>query len=142
MKTSFCNTSKLVIFFLLTVVPLAAESLTVTQSGLKYMDLETGTGPVAESGKIAVMQFTAWLDDNGTKGKKIFDSRDRGGPVTFKLGTDKVMEGWNIGVAGMRVGGKRRLMVPSHLGYGNKGAEDIIPQNANLIFEIELIEVK
>lgn len=131
-----------VILFLWAAVPFAAESLIVTQTGLKYIDLEAGTGPVAEIGKITAMQFTAWLDDNGTKGKKIFDSRERGGPVTFKLGTDKVMEGWNIGVAGMRVGGKRRLMVPSHLGYGNKGAGDIIPQNANLIFEIELIEVK
>ena len=101
-----------------------------------------GTGDVAEVGKIAVIHFSAWLDDYGTKGKEFFDSRDRGKPISFKIGTDKVMKGWNIGVAGMKVGGTRRLMIPSELGYGADGVGDVVPPNADLIFEIELLALK
>lgn len=106
------------------------------------MDLEAGIGSTAEVGKIVVIHFIGWLDENGEKGKRIFNSRDRGKPVSFKLGTDRVMQGWNIGVAGMKVGGKRRLFVPYELGYGEQGAEDVIPPNTNLIFDIELVGVK
>ena len=113
----------------------------MTNSGLKYKDLEIGTGAEATIGKIAVIHLTGWLDDNGQKGDQFICSRDYGKPVSFKLGTQKVMQGWNIGVAGMRVGGKRRLMVPSELGYGTKGVPNVVPPNADLIFDVELLKV-
>ena len=100
------------------------------------------SGRTAEIGKVAVIHFTAWFDVDGTKGKMIFDSRDRGEPVAFKIGTDGVIKGWNIGVAGMKTGGRRRLMVDSDMAYGAKGSGDAIPPHADLIYEIELIEVK
>jgi FKBP-type peptidyl-prolyl cis-trans isomerase len=106
------------------------------------VDLEVGTGATAEPEKIAVIHLTGWLDDNGQKGVEFISSQDRGKPVSFKLGTGNVMKGWNEGVAGMKVGGKRRLMIPSMLGYGARGAEGVVPPNADLIFDIELLEVK
>ncbi len=143
MKKSLCYLSVLVILFIFATVPFAEQEVILTESGLKYIDLEAGTGPTAKVGKIAVIHFIGWLDDNGEKGEEIFNSRrDRGKPVLFKLGTDNVIKGWNIGVAGMKSGGKRRLMVPSALGYGATGGGDVIPPNADLIFDIELIEVK
>lgn len=143
MKKSLCYLSVLVILFIFATVPFAEQEVILTESGLKYIDLEAGTGPTAKVGKIAVIHFIGWLDDNGEKGEEIFNSRrDRGKPVLFKLGTDNVIKGWNIGVAGMKFGGKRRLMVPSALGYGATGGGDVIPPNADLIFDIELIEVK
>jgi FKBP-type peptidyl-prolyl cis-trans isomerase len=113
-----------------------------TESGLKYEDIEIGTGDIAEIGDIAVIHFSEWIDDNGEKGTHFFNSRDEGKPITFKVGTDKVIEGWNIGIIGMRVGGKRRLLVPPELAYGPEGAGDVIPPNAKLIIEINLLEVK
>ena len=120
----------------------AQEDYVLTASGLRYLDIETGGGDAAETGKVAVIHFSAWLNDNGAKGKEFFNSRDRGKPIAFKVGTDRVMQGWNIGVVGMQVGGKRRLMIPARLGYGAKGVEDAVPPNADLIFEIELLEIR
>jgi peptidylprolyl isomerase len=111
-------------------------------SGIQYKEIEIGTGDIAKVGNIVVIHFSGWIDDNGKKGNHFFNSRDRGEPISFKVGTDKVIEGWNIGVTGMQVGGKRRLLVPSKLAYDTKGASDIIPPNAALIYEIELLEVK
>ena len=111
-------------------------------SGLKYEDIEVGAGDMIEVGNIAVIHFSGWIDENGKKGTHFFNSRDRGEPISFKVGTNKVIDGWNIGVTGMLVGGKRRLVVPSKLAYGSAGAGDIIPPNATLIFEIELLEIK
>jgi FKBP-type peptidyl-prolyl cis-trans isomerase len=82
------------------------------------------------------------VDDDGAKGEMIFDSRDRGKPVAFKLGTDRVIKAWNIGVAGMKVGGRRRLMVNSEMAYGARGSGDVIAPHADMIYDIELIEVK
>jgi len=113
-----------------------------TKNGLKYIDIEMGTGTLAEVGKIAVIHLTGWLDENGQKGDQFICTRDLGKPVSFKLGTRSVMQGWNMGVAGMRVGGKRTLMVPFELGYGEKGVQNRVPPNADLIFDIELLEVK
>ena len=113
-----------------------------TKNGLKYKDIEIGTGALAKVGKIAVIHLTGWLDDNGQKGDQFICSRDLGKPVSFKLGTRNVMKGWNMGVDGMRVGGKRTLMVPSALGYGRKGVQNSVPPNADLIFDVELLEVK
>ena len=142
MIKSFGLTCVISIFFVFTNAPLADQGIVATESGLAYIDLEDGTGPVAELGKIAVIHFIGWLDENGEKGKQFFSSRDRGEPVAFKLGTDGVMHGWNIGLIGMKAGGKRRLMIPYQLGYGADGVEDVVPPYSDLIFEIELIEVK
>lgn len=113
-----------------------------TVSGLTYEDIEIGTGDVAQLGDMLVIHFSGWIDNNGKKGDRFFSSRDEGDPISFKLGTDKVMEGWNIGVIGMGVGGKRRLLVPPELAYGPEGSGDVIPTNAALIIELELLEVK
>ena len=140
-KALYCS-SVFVIILLFTAVAFTAKEAVITESGLEYVDLEAGGGQTAEIGKIAVIHFTAWLDDNGAKGEMIFDSRHRGNPVTFKLGTNGVIKAWNIGVAGMKVGGRRRLMVDSELAYGAKGSGDVIPPYADLIYDIELMEVK
>jgi FKBP-type peptidyl-prolyl cis-trans isomerase FkpA len=132
----------LTLFFFSAGAPLAEQGVIVMESGLKYEELVVGSGPEAEVGKIAVIHLNAWLDDNGPKGAEFIDSKDRGKPVAFKIGTSHVMKAWNEGVAGMRVGGKRRLMVPSHLGYGPEGAGEQVPPNADLIIEVELLEVR
>ena len=108
---------------------------TVTPTGLKYVDLEVGEGAEAVSGKAVEVHYTGWLE-NGTK----FDSSlDRQEPFTFRLGAGEVIEGWDQGVAGMKVGGKRKLTIPPDLGYGDQGAGGVIPPGATLIFEVELL---
>ena len=109
-----------------------------TPSGLQYEDLQQGTGAEATRGRPVSVHYTGWLTD-GTK----FDSSvDRGQPFTFPLGAGRVIRGWDEGVAGMKVGGKRRLTIPPELGYGAQGAGGVIPPNATLIFDVELLEVK
>jgi FKBP-type peptidyl-prolyl cis-trans isomerase len=122
----------------------AAENhgLVMNDNDLEYIDLVVGTGAVAGPESVVVVHITGWLDDNGQKGVKIISSRDRDNPVSFKVGTEKVMKAWSQGVRGMRVGGKRRLMVPPSLGYGAKSVGDLIPPNADLIFDIELLDVR
>ena len=142
MKTLLGCLSVLTMVITLAAVSFANEAEWVTEGGLTYRDLEVGTGAVAETGKIAVIHFTGWIDNNGQKGEKFFSSREGGKPVAFKVGTDMVIEGWNLGVVGMKAGGKRRLMVPADLGYGAGGAADIVPPNADLIYDFELIEVR
>jgi FKBP-type peptidyl-prolyl cis-trans isomerase len=130
------------LLFFLAGAPLAEQGLIVMESGLKYEDLVVGSGAEAAVGKIAVIHLKGWLDGNGQRGAEFVDSKDRGKPVSFKIGTSHVMKAWNEGVPGMRVGGKRRLTVPSHLGYGPKGAGEHVPPNADLIIDVELLEVK
>jgi len=114
------------------------ENMITTASGLKYEDLTVGSGAEAVAGKTVSVHYTGWLE-NGTK----FDSSlDRGEPFQFQLGAGEVIAGWDEGVAGMKVGGKRRLMIPSNLGYGARGAGGVIPPNATLIFEVELLAIK
>ena len=111
---------------------------TVTASGLKYVDLQEGQGDEAKAGKTVSVHYTGWLE-NGTK----FDSSlDRRQPFSFRLGAGQVIRGWDEGVAGMKVGGKRKLTIPSDLGYGARGAGGVIPPNATLIFDVELLGVK
>ena len=111
----------------------------VTPSGLRYMDLKVGEGEMAESGKIIEIHYIGWLADGGTK----FESSiDRQKPLTFRLGAGDVIAGWDEGIAGMKVGGKRKLTVPPELGYGKKGAGEVIPPAAVLLFEIELLGVR
>jgi peptidylprolyl isomerase len=109
-----------------------------TSSGLQYEDLTVGNGPSPQSGQTAVVHYTGWLD-NGTK----FDSSvDRGQPFEFPVGQGRVIKGWDEGVATMKVGGKRKLVIPPDLGYGARGAGGVIPPNARLTFEVELLGVK
>lgn len=107
-------------------------------SGLKYRDLANGTGREARSGDVAVVHYTGWLVD----GTKFDSSLDRGQPFDFPVGGGRVIKGWDEGVAGMKVGGKRRLVIPPDLGYGSRGAGGVIPPDATLIFEVELLGVK
>ncbi|MEC4891257.1 MAG: FKBP-type peptidyl-prolyl cis-trans isomerase [Nitrospira sp.] len=109
----------------------------VTSSGLQYIDLVVGTGEVAKAGQTVSVHYTGWLT-NGTK----FDSSvDRGQPFSFPLGAGRVIKGWDEGVQGMKVGGKRKLTIPANLGYGPRGAGGVIPPNATLVFDVELLGV-
>ena len=106
-----------------------------TDSGLQYQILQAGDGDVAKAGKLVKVHYTGWLTD-GTK----FDSSvDRGEPLEFKLGAKQVIAGWDEGVTGMKVGEKRRLVIPSKLAYGKRGAGGVIPPDATLVFEVELV---
>jgi peptidylprolyl isomerase len=113
-----------------------------TPSGLQYSDVKEGTGASPKTGQICVMDYTGWLWENGAKGKKFDSSVDRGTPFEFPLGQGRVIKGWDEGVATMKVGGKRLLLIPAQLGYGSRGAGNAIPPNATLLFEVELIAVK
>jgi FKBP-type peptidyl-prolyl cis-trans isomerase FkpA len=112
-----------------------------TNSGLVIDELAVGTGDAASSGKKVSVHYTGWLFDNGAKGNKFDSSKDRGDPFIFPLGQGHVIKGWDEGVAGMKVGGKRQLTIPPDLGYGARGAGGVIPPNATLIFEVELLKV-
>jgi peptidylprolyl isomerase len=113
-----------------------------TPSGLKIIDTKVGTGPSPKPSQICVMHYTGWLYENGQKGKKFDSSLDRGEPFEFPIGQHRVIAGWDEGVATMKVGGKRTLIIPPALGYGARGAGGVIPPNATLIFDVELLEVK
>ncbi len=109
-----------------------------TESGLKYVDVVVGTGREAVSGNLVTVHYTGWLT-NGTKFDSSVDRRD---PFSFPIGSGKVIKGWDEGVAGMKIGGKRKLTIPPQLGYGSRGAGGVIPPNATLVFDVELLEVK
>lgn len=109
-----------------------------TGSGLKYTDLVVGTGPSPQPGQTAVVHYTGTL----TSGTKFDSSRDKGQPYSFVLGADRVIKGWDEGVATMKVGGRRRLVVPPALGYGAAGSPPLIPGGATLVFDVELLDVK
>jgi peptidylprolyl isomerase len=119
----------------------AAKAVT-TPSGLQITDTKVGSGPSPKPGQICVMHYTGWLYQNGAKGKKFDSSLDRGQPFEFAIGKRQVIGGWDEGVATMKVGGKRTLIIPPDLGYGARGAGGVIPPNATLIFDVELLAVK
>src|SRR5438309_8228633 len=114
------------------------EKVITTKSGLKYVELKEGTGDEAKAGQTVEVHYTGWLKD----GTKFDSSKDRDEPFKFKLGAGKVIKGWDEGVVGIKVGGKRKLIIPPELGYGKRGAGNVIPPNAELTFEVELLKVR
>ncbi len=116
--------------------------MTTTSSGLSYEDIRLGTGASPEKGQTCVMHYTGWLWVNGAKGSKFDSSHDRGRPFSFPIGMGRVIAGWDEGVATMKVGGQRTLLIPPELGYGARGAGSVIPPNATLLFEVELLELR
>ncbi|CAN5826084.1 FKBP-type peptidyl-prolyl cis-trans isomerase [soil metagenome] len=117
-------------------------SAITTVSGLQYEDKTEGTGDEAKAGQNVVVHYTGWLQNpDGSAGKKFDSSKDRGDPFSFALGAGQVIKGWDEGVQGMKIGGTRVLTIPSSLGYGPRGAGGVIPPNATLIFEVDLLGV-
>jgi peptidylprolyl isomerase len=120
-----------------------AQPVTTTPSGLQIIDTKVGTGASPKTGQTCAMNYTGWLYDNGKKGAKFDSNLDHGGaPFEFPIGQHRVIAGWDEGVATMKVGGKRTLIIPPELGYGARGAGGVIPPNATLIFDVELVGVK
>ena len=116
-------------------------AMTKTASGLSYEDTQVGTGASPTAGQTCVMHYTGWLWVNGAKGAKFDSSVDRGSPFEFPIGMGRVIKGWDEGVASMQVGGKRTLLIPPALGYGDRGAGALIPSGATLLFEVELLKL-
>jgi FKBP-type peptidyl-prolyl cis-trans isomerase FkpA len=112
-----------------------------TASGLQYEDTTVGTGATAQAGQHVTVHYTGWLHNEGVKGAKFDSSKDRNDPFAFGLGAGMVIKGWDEGVQGMQVGGTRLLVIPAALGYGARGAGGVIPPNATLMFEVELLGV-
>ena len=121
------------------------SKLNATPENLQKIDVKQGTGPEAVIGHNVVVHYTGWLYDSSkpdSHGAKFDSSRDRNAPFSFPLGAGRVIKGWDQGVAGMKVGGQRTLVIPAQLGYGARGAGGVIPANATLIFDVELLDVK
>ncbi len=125
----------------LVTIPASAETVTMP-TGLKIIDTKVGSGAQPKKGQTVVVDYTGWLYENGAKGAKFDSSVDRGYPFMFKLGEGQVIQGWDDGVASMKVGGKRTLIIPPGLAYGSRGAGGLIPPNATLIFDVELLGLK
>lgn len=128
-----------------TTTPAGESKLDAKSGELQKFDVKQGAGAEAASGKPVLVHYTGWLYDPAQpdgKGKKFDSSRDRGVPFGFFLGAGKVIKGWDDGVVGMKVGGQRRLVIPPQMAYGERGAGGVIPANATLVFDVELIEVK
>ena len=117
-------------------------TMNTTPSGLQYIDVAQGDGAVAQSGQHVTVHYTGWLFENGQQGMKFDSSRDRGMPFDFDLDVGMVIRGWDEGVQGMQVGGQRTLIIPAQLGYGARGAGGVIPPNATLKFDVELLSVE
>jgi len=120
----------------------ADENFRSAEGGLRIQDLEMGQGQGAVVGQVATIHFVGWVDQRGARGREIFNSRSQGQPVSFVIGTERVMPGWNAGVLGMKPGGKRMLLVPPGMAYGDRKIDDVVPENAALMFRIELIELR
>jgi FKBP-type peptidyl-prolyl cis-trans isomerase len=125
--------------------PNTQQESTVSTAQLKITELKPGTGPAIKTGQTAVVHYTGWLyveDAPDHKGKKFDSSLDRNDPFSFPVGGGQVIQGWDQGVAGMQVGGKRQLVIPAELGYGSRGAGGVIPPNATLLFDVELLSIR
>lgn len=131
-----------ILFFSTNLVPLgslAEETKGITTpSGLQYVDLKKGSGREAHAGETAIVHYTGWL----TNGTKFDSSKDRDEPFAFRIGAGRVIKGWDEGVEGMHIGGVRKLTIPPQLGYGARGAGNVIPPNATLVFEVELLDLR
>jgi len=125
-----------------TLTSAEAQPVVTTASGLKIIDTKVGTGASPRTGQTVVVNYTGWLYVNGAKGQKFDSSLDRNEPFSFPLGMHQVIAGWDEGVASMKVGGKRTLIIPPGLAYGARGAGGVIPPNATLIFDVELLAIK
>jgi FKBP-type peptidyl-prolyl cis-trans isomerase FkpA len=134
-------TLTLTILVLTVMIAAGQDKMTTTKSGLKYMDQKVGSGDVAMKGNTVSVHYTGWFYTEGKRGAKFDSSLDRKMPFEFKLGARQVIPGWDEGVEGMKVGGKRELIIPPDLGYGPRGMPGIIPPNSTLNFEIELLKV-
>jgi peptidylprolyl isomerase len=137
------HTLTLVVLLTLTVAVFGQgqANVTTTKSGLKYIDQTVGTGTAAAKGSTVQVHYTGWLYVNGKRGAKFDSSVDRGTPFEFKLGDRKVIAGWEEGVEGMKIGGKRQLIIPPDLAYGAREVGGVIPANSTLDFEVELLKV-
>ncbi|WGV28604.1 FKBP-type peptidyl-prolyl cis-trans isomerase [Halotia branconii] len=118
--------------------PMSDDKAVTTPSGLKYVELEKGSGATPQTGNTVVVHYTGTLED----GTKFDSSRDRGQPFSFKLGVGQVIKGWDEGLSTMKVGDRRQLIIPPELGYGSRGAGGVIPPNATLLFDVELLDIK
>jgi FKBP-type peptidyl-prolyl cis-trans isomerase len=134
------------VFFIMAMLAtpalLIAKGRITKGDGLQYEVIKQGTGKIAQAGQRVQVHYTGWLNQDGKKGKKFDSSVDRGKPFIFGLGEGQVIRGWEEGVAGMKVGEKRTLFIPSAMGYGSRGAGGAIPPNADLIFDVELLDVE
>ena len=132
------------ILLALAAAPLIAQAAgeITTASGLRIIDVKLGSGPVRQKGQTVTVNYTGWLFVDGKKGKKFDSSLDRGRPFSFPLGQGMVIQGWDEGVATMHVGGQRTLIIPPDLGYGATGAGAVIPPDATLMFDVDLLGVK
>jgi FKBP-type peptidyl-prolyl cis-trans isomerase len=124
------------------ITPAKAQAVMTTPDGLQIIDLKVGTGASPKTGQTVVVHYTGWLYVDGKKGAKFDSSVDRGQPFEFPIGQQQVIAGWDEGVATMKIGGKRTLIIPPALGYGARGAGGVIPPNATLLFDVELLGVK
>ena len=136
------NLLTLITLLTLTVAAAGQAKMTTTKSGLKYIDQKVGTGDAAMKGNTVEVHYTGWLYVDGKRGMKFDSSLDRNMPFPFKFGGGQVMRGWEEGVEGMKVGGKRELIIPPDLGYGARGFPGAIPPNSTLDFEVELLKVQ
>lgn len=132
----------LVLCLLVPAAVTAEPPVQVSPRGARYQDLQVGNGAVAGPGDIATIQFIGWLDDNGRVGRQIHDTRKDEHSVSFVVGTDRVMPGWNEAVIGMRVGGRRMIHLPPALGYGARALRDLVPAQAALVFQIDLVALE
>ena len=122
-------------------LPMSQSNRQTTSSGLQYEVIQQGSGASPKSGDRVTVHYTGWLDNNGQSGKKFDSSVDRGNPFAFIIGQGQVIRGWDEGVMSMQVGEKRRLIIPAALGYGARGIGGVIPPNAILIFDVELLGI-
>ena len=120
----------------------ATTGFVTAANGLQYHDTVVGKGPEPQPGQMVTVQYTGWISEGGEKGDKFDSSYDRNKPFTFKIGAGQVISGWDQGVLTMHIGGKRTLLIPPSLGYGEQGAGNAIPPNATLLFDVELLDAK
>ena len=142
MLLSLQRSAMLVLFCLTSVGVSADDRFQTTKQGSYYRDLKTGAGETVQMGHVVTIHFIGWLDDDGAKGKEVYNSHREGRPVSFVVGTDRLMPGWSDGVIGMKPGGKRMLRLPPALGYGSRRAPGAIPPDSGLMFLIDLLAVE